>query len=352
MTPLERKGKNMYKIILALGILSFITISCDTFDQESMPITYSEIDKALWVKATTYLWTLEEEAAQRLPDESEELVLLGKTLFLDTNLSADGTVSCNSCHGLDTYGVDNKVVSDGVYGRKGTRNSPTIFNAALQLSQFWDGRAKDLEEQALGPLYTAHEMGLSGKEELIDKIMENEEIYAPMFDAAYGDVEAISEENVLKAIGAFQRTLITPSKFDQYLAGEMHVLTEQEKMGLEKFIDLGCSPCHSGSTIGGNMYHRFALQSYYTDFTGSLKEDMGRYDVTKKKEDKYVFKVPSLRNIEKTAPYFHDGSIASLDSAIWVMGQAQMNTPLTGEDIQDLKAFLLTLTAEVMDIKE
>lgn len=342
----------MNKFILTLGILSFLTISCETFDQESMPVTYSEIDKALWVKATTYLWTLEEEAAQRLPDESEELVQLGKTLFLDANLSADGTVSCNSCHGLDTYGVDNKIVSEGVYGRKGTRNSPTIFNAALQLSQFWDGRAKNLEEQAQGPLYAAHEMGLSGKEELIAKIMEKEDLYAPMFDAAYGDVNPISEENVLKAIAAFQRTLITPSRFDDYLAGKMHALTEQEKTGLEKFIDMGCSPCHSGSTIGGNMYHRFALQSYYADFTGSLKEDMGRYDVTKKDEDKYVFKVPSLRNIEKTAPYFHDGSIASLDSAIWVMGQAQMNTPLTPEDVQDIKAFLLTLTAKDIAISE
>ncbi len=271
--------------------------------------------------------------------KNQKLVDLGKKLYLDASLSKNGKISCNSCHRLDTFGVDNEVTSPGHDGTRGGRNSPSSFNAASNLAQFWDGRAKDLEEQALGPLLNPIEHGLASKEEVLAKL--NTDEYKKLFKEAFGKEDAKTFENVGVAIAEFERTLVTPGKFDQFLSGDFNALNEDEKRGLRKFISIGCTSCHYGATLGGQDYQKLGLVEDYPT------KDLGRFEVTKDEDDKFVFKVPNLRNIEKTGPYLHDGSIASLEEMIKIMAKHQIGEKITDEDVKDIKSFLVSLTGSL-----
>lgn len=270
-----------------------------------------------------------------------EKVVLGKKLFFETKLSLGQDISCNSCHNLDSFGVDNKPTSPGHKGQLGNRNSPSVYNAALHFAQFWDGRAANVEEQALGPVLNPKEMAMP-KEEVVMERLQSEPEYVSMFIAAFpGEEKSLTFKNMGRAIGAFERTLLTPSRFDKYLAGDEAVLSAQEKKGLETFVSVGCTACHSGVGVGGGMFQKLGLVKPFET------KDEGRFEVTKNPADKYFFKVPSLRNIVKTGPYFHDGSVKTLEEAVRLMGEHQLGRKLSNEQIADIIAFLGTLTGEV-----
>ena len=268
------------------------------------------------------------------------LIALGKKLYLDPKLSVNDTISCNSCHQLNNFGVDSQPTSPGHEGKRGGRNSPTTFNAALHIAQFWDGRAKDVEEQALGPILNPIEMGMPSEAAVVDKLKKIDE-YKAMFAEAFKDEkDPIQYKNIGKAIGAFERTLITPSRFDDFLKGDENALNDAEKRGLQKFVHMGCANCHNGVAIGGNSYKKIGLVEEYKT------SDEGRFAVTGLETDKKVFKVPSLRNITKTAPYFHDGSVKTLDEASEEMAEHQLGRKVGPGFIEDVKAFLGALTAK------
>ena len=268
------------------------------------------------------------------------LIALGKKLYLDPKLSVNDTISCNSCHQLNNFGVDSQPTSPGHEGKRGGRNSPTTFNAALHIAQFWDGRAKDVEEQALGPILNPIEMGMPNEAAVVDKLKKIDEYKAMFAEAFKGEKDPIQYKNIGKAIGAFERTLITPSRFDDFLKGDENALNDAEKRGLQKFAHMGCANCHNGVAIGGNSYKKIGLVEEYKT------SDEGRFAVTGLETDKKVFKVPSLRNITKTAPYFHDGSVKTLDEAIEEMAEHQLGRKVGPGFIEDVKAFLGALTAK------
>ncbi|MDE3214305.1 MAG: cytochrome-c peroxidase, partial [Bacteroidota bacterium] len=290
-----------------------------------------------------------------LPDTAENpanpltpaKINLGKVLYFDTRLSKTGKNSCNTCHNLETYGVDNLATSIGDAGKNGARNSPTVFNAAIQNMQFWDGRASDVEEQAGMPILNPVEMAIPHKGFLVSRL-KSIPLYQELFKAAYPDQkDPISYENLQKAIGAFERTLLTPSRFDKYMGGDSNALTLEEKQGLRTFMTLGCITCHNGVGIGGGTLQKFGLVTDFRTYTGSSLTDEGRKQVTGKEQDKDVFKVPELRNVAGTYPYFHDGRIAKLDTAVKIMGKTQLNQNLSNSQIQEIVSFLNSLSGEV-----
>ncbi len=309
--------------------------------------TYSKDYSALDEKARNFFGALPDVAENPNNPLTEEKVVLGKTLYFDKILSKDNTQSCNTCHNLDTYGVDNNSFSAGNDGGLGGRNSPTTLNAALHMAQFWDGREPDVEAQAGGPVLNPVEMAMASEEDVVERL-ENSDLYIDLFEEAFPlDETPISYENMKLAIGAFERKLITPAPFDAYMKGNSTALNEEEKEGLNTFIEAGCTTCHMGPLLGGSMYQKFGLHADYWEHTKSAKKDEGKFEVTGNEADKYVFKVPSLRNITKTAPYFHDGSVASLEEAIAIMSVTQVGKELTPEEAKSIAVFLETLTGEV-----
>lgn len=278
-----------------------------------------------------------------VPDLPADKVALGKRLFFDTRLSHNETVACATCHQLDSGGSDRLPVSVGIDGRKGGINAPTVFNSSLNFVQFWDGRAASLEEQAAGPVHNPLEMG-SNWAEVIPRLS-RDEAYRQAFGRIYK--EGISGETIVDAIATFERTLLTPnSRFDRYLLGDKDALNPLERAGHQRFLDYGCASCHQGAALGGNMYQRFGVMDDY--FAGSARRqaDFGRFNVTGLDKDRNVFKVPGLRNVAVTPPYFHDASAASLEEAVVVMGRYQLGRELSGEDVKAIVAFLQTLTGE------
>jgi len=274
-------------------------------------------------------------------DKNAALIKLGKKLYLEPRLSINNKISCNSCHALDNFGVDNEPTSPGHDKRRGGRNSPTTLNAALHVAQFWDGRAPDVEAQALGPILNPIEMGMPNKGLAVKRLKADEE-YQKLFAEAFSDQKyPFNYKNIGVAIGAFERTLLTPSRFDDFLNGDEEALSKKEKKGLKIFMHMGCSSCHNGVAIGGNMYAKLGTQVPFET------ADMGRFEVTGEESDKKVFKVPSLRNITKTGPYFHDGSVDSLDEAIRLMAKHQGGQDHVGHGmIKHVKAFLGALTSK------
>jgi len=275
-------------------------------------------------------------------------VRLGKILYYDNRLSRDQTQSCNTCHNLSTFGVDNKQFSDGDDGTSlGDRNSPTVYNAAFHTSQFWDSRVSDVEEQAGMPILNPVEMNVPSEEFLIERLSSTE-LYPPLFSAAFPDEsDPITFENLEMAIGAFERTLVTPSRFDDYLNGNIGALSLEEKKGLKTFIDVGCLTCHTGSQLGGNMLQKFGVYDSYWNYTNSDPIDEGRFKETGNEIDKYMFKVPTLRNVVKTYPYFHDGSVEKLEDAVRIIAKVNLNKDLTTEEIESIIVFLNALTGEI-----
>lgn len=279
---------------------------------------------------------------------TDQKVQLGKSLYFDPILSKNRTESCNTCHNLSSYGVDHTTFSPGdTKGAIGLRNSPSTLNAALHTTQFWDGRAKTLEEQAGKPILNPIEMGIPNEKFAIDRL-KNSEKYRKLFAAAFPEDKApVNWDNLTKAIGAFERKLITPSRFDSYIAGDDKALTDKEKQGLREFIDVGCINCHNGAALGGNSFQKFGVFEDYWKETKSAKIDAGKADISKNEAEKYIFKVPSLRNIAKTYPYFHDGSVKDLREAIRIMGKIQLNKELSDQQIDNILSFLGSLSGKI-----
>jgi cytochrome c peroxidase len=275
---------------------------------------------------------------------SPGVVALGEKLFHDARLSSDQTVSCASCHLVSKGGADGRKVSIGVEGRKGTINAPSVFNSSLNVSQFWDGRAKGLIEQIEGPIHNPHEMNADWKR--VIKVINQDKKYMELFDKNYAD--GVNVGNIKHAIVAFEETLLTPnSRFDQYLRGDSDVLSNDEKLGYKLFKEYGCASCHQGVGVGGNMYQKLGVVFDYPFQAGSSSNShLGRFNVTGEESDRHVFKVPSLRNVAKTAPYLHDGSKATLPEVVKTMMVYQLGVPLSPEDVQLIVSFLGTLTGE------
>lgn len=266
---------------------------------------------------------------------------LGKKLFRDPILSKDGTVACVTCHNLDSGGDDGMKFSIGIKGQEGNINSPTVLNAFFNFRQFWDGRAKDLKEQAAGPIENPVEMGHSLKE-AVQKLKMNPE-YSEQFTTLYP--EGVTVDTMLNAIAEFEKALITPnSPFDRYLNGDNNAISKEAKNGYALFKSKGCILCHNGINVGGNLYNKFGI------YKASYSDHLGRYHITQREEDKYVFKVPSLRNIALTAPYMHDGRAESLKQAVIIMTQYQLGRYMEPEEIDAIVAFLESLTGEMPEI--
>jgi cytochrome c peroxidase len=270
-------------------------------------------------------------------------VELGKMLFFDPRLSSSWLISCNTCHNLSLGGVDLLETSIGHGWQKGPRNSPTVLNAVFNIAQFWDGRAKDLKEQAMGPVQAAVEMN-SNPDRTV-KTLRSIPAYVEHFKKAFpGEKDAVTFENMARAIESFEATLITPqSRFDQYLSGKQDALNASEKKGLDLFMAKGCVSCHGGVNLGGTGYFPFGVVERPG---GEIlpSSDKGRFQVTRTASDEYVFKSPSLRNIELTAPYFHTGKVWDLQQAVAIMGSAQLGATLNNAETEAIAAFLRTLT--------
>lgn len=274
------------------------------------------------------------------PASNSPVVLLGKTLFFDTQLSQTGEVSCNSCHDMNAFGVDNKPLSSGIKGHLSNRNSPTVFNSANQVAQFWDGRAATLREQVKMPIMDQSEMGMT-EEEVILRLKADEK-YQTQFAAAYPG-EDISLDFMADALASFIESQVYHSKFDKFLLGET-TLTDFELKGMQVFIEKGCTDCHDGALLGGDDFEKFGIFKNYWVLTKSAEKDSGRYMITRDQEDLFVFKIPTLRNVGMTQPYFHDGSVQDLKEAVKVMGQTQLDIELTNQEADAIVSFLATLT--------
>jgi len=268
-------------------------------------------------------------------------VALGRQLYFDKRLSKGQDISCNSCHRLDGFGVDNEKTSPGHQGQRGGRNSPTVFNAALHIAQFWDGRAATVEEQAKGPVLNPVEMAMPDAK-TIEKMLASIPEYVEAFKKAFpDDKKPVTFDHAAQAIGAFERKLVTPGRWDKFLAGDKSALTDAEKTGFNTFMEVGCMACHMGAGVGGGLYQKLGLVVPWPD-----QKDLGRFEVTKNEADKMFFKVPSLRNITKTAPYFHDGSVATLPEAVRLMAKHQLGKDLSDKDTASIVAWLGALTGE------
>lgn len=268
-------------------------------------------------------------------------IALGKKLFNDTRLSINDSQSCASCHKLDNNfaGVDNLPVSPGANNQLGSRNSPSVLNAGFQRLQFWDGRANDLVEQARGPILNPIEMGMPDEKTVESKIQAIQE-YKQAFTKAFpAENPPISFHNITEAIAAFERTLITPSRFDDFLKGDSQALSAAEQAGLKVFIKADCKSCHDGVLLGGESLEKLGQKTPYAN-----QSDQGLYALTGNESDRMVFKVPQLRNVALTAPYFHDGSVSTLEEAVRLMGKLQLDNELSTQDVGEIVIFLKSLT--------
>lgn len=305
--------------------------------------TIAAADKALWDQAQASFRPLPAQipAPASNPANAAKLAL-GRQLFHDPRLSIGGDMSCNSCHNLASYGVDNRPTSLGHNFKPGERNAPSIFNAGLNVVQFWDGRSPDLEAQALAPILDPNEMAMQSGEQVIARLRRIPE-YRQAFAAAFPDgQDAVSYANLGRAIAAFERTLVTPSPFDRFMRGDGQALSSEQKEGLKLFISHGCATCHSGTGVGGGMYQKFGIFKPYPH-----AKDLGRGQITKEAKDDFFFKVPSLRNVSRTEPYFHDGKVRKLNEAVKIMGETQLGKTLPEADIAKIVAFLGSLTGEI-----
>jgi cytochrome c peroxidase len=280
-----------------------------------------------------------EDSANPITDAKIEL---GRRLYFETRLSAGRDISCNDCHDLNRFGADTGAVSEGHQGKLGSRNSPTVYNAAGHIAQFWDGRAPDVEAQALGPILNPVEMAMANSRVVIDRL-KADTAYRRMFAAAFpGERDPMTYANLGRAVGAFERKLVTPSRWDRFLRGEDSALTNAEKVGFNTFVTTGCASCHRGVYVGGGMYMKAGMVRSWPDTS-----DPGRMAVTRQEADRMLFKVPSLRNIEHTGPYFHTGTVRSLDTAVAWMARYQLGRELPAEQVTQIVTWLGSLSGTV-----
>lgn len=317
-----------------------ITYIIVTFLLLATTIVFADDTDGLIRRANRYFSPLS-DAMPGSENDSVDRIALGKKLFFEKRLSINDTQSCASCHILEngSAGVDNLPTSPGARGEKGTRNSPTVLNAGWQDSQFWDGRAEDLVEQAKGPILNPIEMGMPDENAVVEKISKIEGYQNAFAKAFPGEKPAITYQNIAEAIAAFERTLITPSRFDDFMKGDVTALSEAEQRGLKTFIKIDCKSCHDGKLLGGETYEPLGKEHAYEN-----QIDQGMYTVTKDEDDRMFFKVAALRNVALTAPYFHDGKIKTLDDAVRKMAKLQLDEDLTDQQVGEITGFLKALT--------
>jgi cytochrome c peroxidase len=313
----------------------------------SMAVAAAQADDAALLKKSNAAFKPVPAQAPALKNNpaNANKVALGKLLYFDPRLSSSWLISCNTCHNLALGGVDLLETSVGHGWQKGPRNSPTVLNAVFNVAQFWDGRAKDLREQAMGPVQAAVEMASTSDRTV--RTLKSIPEYVERFGKSFpGEKEPVTFENMARAIEVFEATLVTPNaRFDKFLGGETAALTADEKRGLQLFLNKGCVSCHNGVNLGGQGYFPFGVvEKPGADILP--RTDKGRFEVTRTASDEYVFKSPSLRNIELTAPYFHSGKVWDLQQAVAVMGSAQLGAKLADDEVQAITAFLRTLTGD------
>jgi len=280
---------------------------------------------------------------------------LGKMLYFDPRLSMDGTISCNTCHNVMSHGADGRAVGAGIHGQRGGRGSPTVWNSAFMTVQFWDGRADSLEEQAKGPVTNSVEMGMTSHDLVIERVRLIPGYISAFKKAFPKDKNPLTTDNLVRAIASYERTLITPNApFDKYIKGNKKALSAQQIRGMKLVGEIGCTACHGGANFAGEDF-KMGEGNYqpFPQVPGSkfdkmydLTADLGRFDVTKKVEDKNFWRVPTWRNVALTAPYFHNGKVKTLDEAVRVMGKTQLDADLTDAQVADIVAFLNSLTGE------
>lgn len=336
------------KKYLILLFSAIIIASCGGGKSDREKAEISPADEAELLTKSKSIFGALPDKMPGLETDSPELVELGRKLYFETKLSVNNTQSCNTCHDINNRaGDDGKPVSPGaIEGKFGTRNAPTVLNAGFQFVQFWDGRAKDLKEQAKGPILNPVEMAMPD-EKTVEKTISAIPEYKEMFAKAYpNEKKPITYDNLANAIAAFERTLVSKSRFDDWINGNPNALTPQEKVGLKQFIEVGCITCHTGPLFGGNLYQKMGLVRPYKN-----TKDLGRFEVTKQESDKFMFKVSQLRNVALTAPYFHDGTISNLEEAVKVMANIQLGRELTEEQTKNIVAFLKALTDKKLESK-
>jgi cytochrome c peroxidase len=335
----QMKSSNSNVYLFAAGIATVLAISLAT--------TVAEEDAALLQRAQQLFQPLPKDMAKPVSPITKERVDLGRMLFFDPRLTVDGNMSCASCHQPALYGTDALPTSIGVKQRLHPRNAPTILNASLNTIIHWRGDRDGLEDQVMKAVTSPITSGQPDERAVIERL-ERIQAYTLLFKAAFpNDPRSLSLKNVATAVATYERTLVTPSPFDSYLNGNPEALSPTARAGLQKFINTGCVMCHNGVGVGGGMYQKFGVVEDYWLATGSANIDMGRFDVTKDPADLYVFRVPSLRNVAKTAPYFHDGSVPTLPEAVKVMARVQLGVTLNDADINDIVAFLESLTGDL-----
>ena len=336
--------KRSFSLILTILVIFLVYASCSKDPQNS---------KVADIEIAPANLKMFQPLPQSVPSDSnqitEEKISLGRMLYYEPRLSKSQKISCNSCHLLDKYGVDGQATSDGHKGQKGNRNAPTVYNAAGHFVQFWDGRAANVEEQAKGPIMNPVEMAMPSEKQVI-AVLKSMPGYPQAFEKAFpGEKDPVNYENMANAIGAFERKLITPSRWDKFLQGDSRALNNDEKTGFLDFMQTGCQACHAGAYLGGNMYQKLGLVKEWPDAS-----DVGREKITKNKADRMVFKVPGLRNIAQTKPYFHDGSVATLEQAVSKMAEYQLGKNLANWEVRSTIGWLNTLTGNLPEeyIKE
>jgi cytochrome c peroxidase len=327
------------------------TISCVVFLLSLLilasPLFAADMDRELMNRAAAIFGPL--PSSMPSPDNpiTPAKVKLGNLLFWEPRISSDGAVSCAKCHPLGLFAADGLKKAAGNHCKENPRNSPTILNAAAQISAHWIGNRTSVEDQARQALVGPPSFGMPSYES-VEKILKSMPGYVTMFREAFpGDADPVTADNFSRAIGAFERTLMTLSPFDDFMNGKAEALNEQQKRGLRAFLDTGCMTCHYSPYLGGQMYQKFGVFQPYWNLTKSQPVDDGRFAVTKSDADKYVFKVPILRNVAYTPPYFHDGSVDRLENAVMIMAKIQLARDLTKEQTADITAFLGSLTGSL-----
>ena len=332
-----KRGTVVLACIIAVSLV--VAAGCGKKTETSAPSeTVVSIDP---VKLRMFQPLPESIDSERNP-ATEEKIALGRMLYYEPRLSKGQDISCNSCHMLDKYGVDGQPTSDGHKGQKGERNSPTVYNAAGHFVQFWDGRVADVEEQAKGPVMNPVEMAMPSEKQVL-AVLKSMPEYVESFKRAFpGEKDPIGYENMAQAIGAFERKLVTPSRWDKFLRGDSQALTNEEKAGFNLFMETGCQACHSGTYLGGNLYQVLGLVKPWPDTS-----DPGREKVTKKESDRMLFKVPGLRNIAETGPYYHNGKLGTLEEAVSRMAEYELGKNLSVGQVRSIVTWMKSLTGEI-----
>ena len=336
MVKIKTKNRYSLKVIVAVSVLSFAGISLA-----------SNGDEDLLKQANKIFGPLPQTMVSEKNPITPEKVKLGQMLFYEIRISVDGTVSCSRCHPIGLYAADGLRKSIGNNCKVNPRNAPTLFNAAGQISAHWIGNRADVEDQAKQSVIGPPSFGMPSYEAVENKLKEIKG-YKELFKEAFpADTNPVTVDNFAKAVGAFERTLVTPSPFDAFLKGDTAALSGREKRGLRTYMEAGCIMCHFGPYVGGQTYQKFGILEPYWKYTKSEPIDEGRYAVTKKEADQYVFKVPIHRNVAKTPPYFHDGAVDKLEDAVWIMGKIQLGKDLSKSQVEEIVTFLKSLTGKI-----